>query len=239
MGGQDKINKEPFESVRFKYPFNFVKSKTNKDYKKNSMNIALLGDTNTGKTTFLYYLDEQPMDNIISTVGISDYLLFADIYDEKVKIKLIDTAGQERYNSLSTDSIKKAHGFLIFFDVTNENTFDSIDKYISLIKNNNESNKIILLGNKIDEKERKIRKQNVKKYAENYGIKYFECSSKYGINILEVLNEIVSISFERYNEMYEKNENNEKNERNEKNEMNQSKNLAFKKEERDNKFCCF
>lgn len=222
LSNQDKKNKEPFESVRFKYPFNFVESENNKEYKKNSMNIALLGDSNTGKTTFIYYLDEKPIDNIISTVGINDYLLFGDIYDEKVKIKLIDTAGQERYNSLSTDPIKKAHGFLIFFDVTKEETFYSIDKYISTITNYNESNKIILLGNKIDEKDRKIRKQDAKKYAEKNGIKYFECSSKYGINILEVLNEIVSISFERYNEM---------NEKNEINEVNRSKNLTFDKTE--------
>ena len=88
-----------------------VEGKTNKDYKKNSINIALLGNSNTGKTTFIYYLNEKPIDNIITTVGISDYLLFADYYDEKIKIKIIDTAGQERYNSLSTDSIKKEHEF--------------------------------------------------------------------------------------------------------------------------------
>ena len=86
------------------------------------------------------------------------------------------------------------------------------------------------MGNKIDEKDRKIRKQDAKKYAEKYGIKYFECSSKYGINILEVLNEIVSISFERYNEM---------NEKNEINEVNRSKNLIFEKKEDNKHFCCF
>ena len=201
----EKKNKEIYELVNFKYPFNLYKNITNKTYNKNLINIILLGETNTGKTSFLLYLDDQPIDNVKSTIGINDFNIFANVCDENVKIKISDTAGQERYNSLSDNLIKKAHGFLLFFDVTNKTTFESLYNYIDKIKSYNGSNEIILIGNKIDDNEhRRVQKQDAKKYAEKKDIKYYECSSKYGINILEVLNEITFMSFRRYKETYKK-----------------------------------
>ena len=58
----------------------------------------------------------------------------ADIYYEIVKIRIMDTVGQGRYNSLSNDLIKKGHGFLLFFDVTNKTTLDSYIEKIKLSK---------------------------------------------------------------------------------------------------------
>ena len=208
----EKKNKEIYDLVKFKYPFNIDKMNPDnsyiKKYIKNTINIVLLGDSNTGKTSFLLYLDEKPIDNGISTVGINDYPIFADVCDENAIIKIMDTAGQERYNSLSNDLTKKAHGFLLFFDVTNKSTFNSLDKYIDKIKSYNGSNEIILLGNKIDESEhREVQKQDAKTYADNKDIKYYECSSKYGINILEVLNEITFMSFKRYKVTYKNDDN--------------------------------
>ena len=223
----EKKNKEIYDLVKFKYPFNIYHN-NNKDnkYRKNQINqinIILLGDTNTGKTSFLYYLDGKAIDNVISTVGINDYHILANVCDEIVKITIMDTAGQERYNSLSNDSTKKAHGFLLFFDVTNKTTFNSLDSYIDKIKLYNDSNEIILLGNKIDNEHREVLKEDAKKYAENKQIKYYECSSKYGINILEVLNEITFMSFRRYKETY-------KNDRN---------SIPIKKEEKHKSKCYF
>ena len=199
----EKKNKEIYELVNFKYPFTLYKKTSDNSYRKNQINITLLGDSNTGKTSFLLYLEEQPIDNVKSTIGIEDYYISADVCDENAKIIIRDTAGQERYNSLSNNWTKKAQGFLLFFDVTKKDTFDSLDNYIDKIKKYNSSNDIILIGNKIDDNEhREVKKEDAKKYAEKNDIKYYECSSKYGINILEVLNEITFMSFRRYKETY-------------------------------------
>ena len=199
----EKKNKEIYELVNFKYPFTLYKKTSDNSYRKNQINITLLGDSNTGKTSFLLYLEEQPIDNVKSTIGIEDYYISADVCDENAKIIIRDTAGQEKYNSLSNNWTKKAQGFLLFFDVTKKDTFDSLDNYIDKIKKYNSSNDIILIGNKIDDNEhREVKKEDAKKYAEKNDIKYYECSSKYGINILEVLNEITFMSFRRYKETY-------------------------------------
>ena len=202
-----KKNKEDYELVRFKYPFKQKENFSRNLYKKNQITIVLLGDSNTGKTSFLHYLFRLPIDKVISTIAISERLILAEVCDEKALINIMDTAGQERYNSLSNIPSKKAHGFLLFFDVTNKNTFDSLDYYIERIKLYNESNEIILIGNKIDDLEnRKVQKEKAKEYAENQQIKYYECSSKDGINIIEVLNEITFKSYKRYKETNKNND---------------------------------
>ena len=204
----EKKNKEIYDLVKFRHPFNKYKEITDNSYRKNPIIIPLLGDSNTGKTSFLLYLEEQPIDNVVTTVGINDFYIFANVCDENALIRIMDTAGQERFNSLTNDLTKKAQGFLLFFDVTNENTYKSLDKYIESIKLYNDTNKIILLGNKIDESEhREVQKQKAKVYADERDIKYYECSSKYGINIFEILNEITFMSFQRYKETNKNDEN--------------------------------
>ena len=149
-----------------------------------------------------------PIDEMTSTISI-DYDIFdAYIKNEKYKIKISDTAGQENYKSIAGNYIKNQDGFLLFFDVTNHDSFKSIDYWRDFINKNNLSKEIIILGNKIDESEkRQVKKNEVKEYAEKYQIKYIECSCKAHINIYEILNEIILMSFNRFQEKENSNEN--------------------------------
>ena len=192
--------------------------------------ISLLGDSNTGKSSFLKVLKDESIENITTTTSIDLTVKIAYIHNEKFIIQIMDTAGQERYHSLATNCYKKSHGFLLFFDVVNKSTFESLNNYIEKIKEINDSNEIILLGNKIDENDkREISKKEAKEFAEEKNIKYIECSCKNKINIREVFNEIIFMSYEKFKEKGDNNEsgsenlnlsnldgNNEKNEENDK-----------------------
>ena len=63
-----------------------------------------------------------------------------------------DTAGQEKFFSLTKGYFKKADGVLIIFDLTDSHTFDRIEKYwIEQIKEKSEENCIkVMIGNKAD-----------------------------------------------------------------------------------------
>ena len=163
--------------------------------------IALLGDSNTGKTSFLNIIRKKPIDNMTSTLGLEDTIFYAYIKNKKYKIKIMDTAGQENYRSIASNHIKDKDGFLLFFDVTYETSFESIDYWREFINNYNLSKEIIILGNKIDESDkRKVKKNEVKEYAEKNKFKYIECSCKAHINIYEILNEIILMSFNAFKE---------------------------------------
>ena len=125
--------------------------------------------------------------------------MVGEIDNEKITINILDTMGQEKYKSLRKDVYKKADGFLIFFDVTNKESFNEIDNFYNEIENNSDSKEIILLGNKIDENEKRIvKKQDAKDKAEKLKINYYEICCLNGINIIEVLNEITLNSYNRF-----------------------------------------
>ena len=200
-------NNNDMNNIKFKYPIkNFIKKHV-KGYKKETMDISLIGESNTGKSSFLYYLEENPIDNIKSTIAIDESHLFVNIHGEKVNVKIRDTAGQEKYQSVTKDLIRKSHGFLLFFDVTNKDAKEGIEKYLAKIKNENSigcTDEIILIGNKIDEiDKREFLKNDAKEYANEKGIKYYECSTKFGINVYEILNEIIFLSYSKYKEKKE------------------------------------
>ena len=171
-----------------------------KEEKLAQINIALLGHVSTGKSSFINYLIKNDNDIIPPpTTSLATNIFDAEIENKDYLINIDDTAGQERFNSLLETPIKRGHGFLIFYDICSEDSFDYVDKYIERINHSNASKEIIILGNKLDEiGERKITIQKVKDYAKEKDFKYYECSCKDGTNINEIFNEIISMAYYRY-----------------------------------------
>jgi small GTP-binding protein len=205
--------------------------------------ILLLGNRSTGKTTFLNKLMDK---DIGSTIEDDYYEILGDIKNEIFKIRIYNTARQQTYGNLPNSLYKASHGFLLFFDVTNEESFNSLDNWIQNIKEqsknyNENNNSIILIANKIDESDnRKIPKNNAKNYAEQNKLKYFECSSKNGLNVLEIFNEIILMSYYIYkeigedNESFEVNENNKEN-KNSKRDFGNDEDISYKRDYSNNK----
>ena len=92
-----------------------------------------------------------------------------------------DTCGEERYKSITYSYYKEALGVFVVYDITSIKSFNSIDYWISDIKDNCENKNIVivLLGNKCDlEDKRAITEEQEKEKANEYKIIFFEVSSK-------------------------------------------------------------
>jgi len=87
---------------------------------RTKFNIILLGETQVGKTSLIKFLTGKPFDEQkLATIGV-DYEDREAVFDGKLfKFKIFDTAGQERYDSISNSILKKAYGFLLVFSVDN------------------------------------------------------------------------------------------------------------------------
>ena len=77
--------------------------------------------------------------------------------EKSFEIQLWDTAGQERFRSITTGYYKGSQGLFLLYDITNIETFDNLDKWISGVRDSLGTNEkvndkyiIILLGNKLD-----------------------------------------------------------------------------------------
>lgn len=77
---------------------------------------------------------------------------------QRVYLQLWDTAGQERFRSLSTAFFRDAMGFILMFDLTNENSFLSVRNWIVQLQTHAYCDKpdIILVGNKADLHEHRV-----------------------------------------------------------------------------------
>ncbi|KAF3422190.1 hypothetical protein E2986_07186 [Frieseomelitta varia] len=101
---------------------------------------------------------------------------------------LQDTAGQERYRTITTAYYRGAMGFILMYDITNEESFNSVQDWVTQIKTYSCDNaQVILVGNKCDmEDERVITTERGKQLADQLGVQFFETSAKENINIKTV-----------------------------------------------------
>ena len=161
--------------------------------KRIKFNISLLGEGQAGKTSIVSVKTGREFDeNTLMTVGIENCVDTYTIKGTEYKFKIFDTAGQEKYRSISTQTCHIADGFLIVFSVVDRKSFEHVDYWLDVIdENTNIKNKvIILIGNKIDLNNREVTEEEASSYAKDKNLKYFETSAKSGIGIKEAFTQL-------------------------------------------------
>ncbi len=165
------------------------------DYDK-TCKILLIGDSLVGKTCLISrYAIGVFNEDYISTIGFDSRQKEEIINNEKVLVRIFDTAGQERFKSITANYLRNAEGVILVYDLTSTESFENLKFWIESIKNNlgnDEPIPIIIIGNKIDlEDARQINKSVAEKFAKDNNYKYFETSAKTGEGVDDAFREIV------------------------------------------------
>ena len=150
------------------------------------LKLVMIGDSGVGKTNILSrYLTNQFSASTQPTVGVEFGSKIIKKGEKLIKLQIWDTAGQEKYKSITSAYYKGAKGALVVYDISRKSTFDNVDKWINELKNNGSEDVFILLvGNKSDlNDQREISEEEVKKKAEVYNIAFCETSALKGNNI--------------------------------------------------------
>ena len=165
-----------------------------------SLKIIILGASTDGKTTIFLRYFHQDHTQVLSTMGIDFKTKFFKFDDKKMKINYIDTAGQEKFKSISENYLKGTDGVILVFDLTNKETFDLVTYWHECMKKNNKSSiGKILFGNKNDlEDKREVTYEEGKELANSIGCDYYEGSAMSGENIDFVMNEIAKLSYNEW-----------------------------------------
>ena len=170
------------------------------------ISIILLGETAVGKTSLLSQYNSKQFDkNILSTIGYEFKLNKAKIkidgQEKMIRLKIWDTAGQLRFRQQVIITLKNCLGAILVYDVTNQESFDSINDWIQIIESKKDIDKfpIVLCGNKTDlEESRVISYEEGEKLAEKNNFPFFEISAKENINV----NEAFQCLIEKIAEIY-------------------------------------
>ena len=121
----------------------------------------------------------------MNSIGVDFKLKNIEIEGKKIKLQIWDTAGEERFRTITTSYYKGAHAILIVFDISEKDSFEHVKNWVADIDKFAKQGVLrILVGNKCDlEKQRIVSKEEANEMAEKLGIKYIETSAKDTINI--------------------------------------------------------
>ena len=202
----DEINSN--NSEKDSIPINKVSKCISKNFPveacRRSFSLILLGNSGVGKTNFMTRYSRNLFQTIfVSTTGMEKEIKVLKVNKgDYYKLTLFDTAGQERYRSLPKKYYKNIDGVLLLFDINDKESFEDVNNWMkeinefsgkSIAKEGEEKNEnnivIYLLGNKIDDinSEEKVTKEEIDKLANELGIKYYDISCKWNLNIDEVM----------------------------------------------------
>ncbi|XP_063048246.1 RAB3D, member RAS oncogene family, a [Engraulis encrasicolus] len=162
--------------------------------------LLLIGNSSVGKTSFLFrYADDSFTSAFVSTVGIDFKVKTIYRNEKRVKLQIWDTAGQERYRTITTAYYRGAMGFILMYDITNQESFYAVQDWATQIKTYSWDNaQVVLVGNKCDlEDDRLVPTEDGHRLASELGFQFFEASAKDNINVRQSFERLVDVICER------------------------------------------
>ena len=162
------------------------------------ISIILVGSSSDGKTKIIErYIDNTYKQIYLATLGIDIKFKKVKMEDDsEVRVKVTDTAGQERFRSYPKNYFDKVDGIIIAYDITDNQSFNIAEyEWINQIKNDSSlKEKVIFwVGNKSDlEDQRVISKEEGEELSKKYGVMFSECSAKTGENVDFIFNEFIN-----------------------------------------------
>ena len=126
--------------------------------------VILIGDTTAGKTSLFKKITSGVFyEKNVSTIGYDRKSMDCEITVEedgkevtkKICINLTDTAGQEKYFSITQSYFQGSNGVILIYSIDDKKSFRNLDNWLNMVKNNigsYEENKylIFLMGTKLD-----------------------------------------------------------------------------------------
>ena len=163
-----------------------METRENEIETKKKISILIIGEDKVGKTSFIskyinnIFPKEKSSDEEIEKLEEKEPETKLFIKDEK---KYPISLHEVIYNfNPNSDEFKNCDGIIIMYDITNKESFKDIDELINYCKKTKgEEFPILLLGNKIDEiNKRKVNEDDGKKLAKEKRINFKELSCKDG-----------------------------------------------------------
>ncbi|KAG5565377.1 hypothetical protein RHGRI_001319 [Rhododendron griersonianum] len=120
-------------------------------------------------SALVYFKDDSYLESYISTIGVDFW----------------DTAGQERFRTITSSYYRGAHGIIVVYDVTDQESFNNVKQWLNEIDRyaSDGVNKL-LVGNKCDLTANKVVSyETAKAFADEIGIPFMETSAKDSTNV--------------------------------------------------------
>nr|GMC80701.1 GTP-binding protein YPTM2 [Ipomoea batatas] len=148
--------------------------------------LLLIGDSGVGKSCLLLrFADDSYLESYISTIGVDFKIRTVEQDGKTIKLQIWDTAGQERFRTITSSYYRGAHGIIVVYDVTDQESFNNVKQWLSEIdRYASENVNKLLVGNKCDLTAQKVVSyETAKAFADEIGIPFMETSAKNATNV--------------------------------------------------------
>ena len=183
-------------------------------FNKIDFKIITIGDPYVGKTAIIRrYIENKFYVNHSNIVGITKFEKEIILKNkEKVYLNLIDTMGQEKYQSMNKQYVRNVDAVLFVFDLSRKETLMNVKMWIKFFNENfNGENEIpkYLIGNKKDLK-KDVDDDDIYFFKEdNEDLIYKETSAKEEDNqindLFQEMGELLYQKYKKYNNIKPKN----------------------------------
>ena len=158
--------------------------------------LVIIGNSFVGKTSLmLRYADDVFKSKHISTIGVDFKIVNVEVDGTVVKLQIWDTAGQDRFRTISSTYYRGAHGAIIVYDVSSVDSFNKVEHWLEDMDTYKKNVYKIIVGNKNDNTDdslnsKAVSSRDAQLLAKRLNLKLFETSAKENINVKEVFEDM-------------------------------------------------
>ncbi len=156
-----------------------------------------MGEGGVGKSSFaIKYVESRFETYYVTTIG-------KELSSKKIKyngtlytINFIVTSGDPQFQEDYTKAFQDVDYFLMFYDVTNRETFEKLKQSVQELKNyffkyKDSRVNVLFIGNKCDEKKREVSTEEAQTFCIKNNLELIEISVKTNMNVAKVINKVL------------------------------------------------
>jgi small GTP-binding protein len=162
--------------------------------------VVVLGTCSVGKSSIIYrYSNKDFIDGALATVGAGVCELKVNHGKREYQLMLWDTAGEERFRSVTPSLLRGASGAILVYDLQRRESFTGLDEFLKMFLDTCAEGQggelpVLLLGNKLDLGEIAVSEEMVREWmsVNQIGL-HFQVSAKTGQNIEEAFEAFIGL----------------------------------------------
>ncbi|RXM30018.1 Collagen alpha-3(VI) chain [Acipenser ruthenus] len=151
--------------------------------------MVLLGSSGVGKSSLALRFTRDEFKSTVPTVGCAYLTQMVCLHETTLRFEIWDTAGQEKYHSVTPLYYRGANAALVVYDITNRDTFVRAQCWLQELERQYIVGETVvaLVGNKADLSDlRQVELQEAQNLAEKKGLLFMETSAKSGKKVSEL-----------------------------------------------------
>jgi len=181
---QSQPSTPPVQFLPYKYLFKYI----------------IVGDIGVGKSCLLLQFTDKRFHPIHDlTIGVEFGSRTINIKENQIKLQIWDTAGQEKFRSITRSYYRGAASAIIVYDISRRDTFEHVASWLEDCRKYSSPNIVVMLiGNKCDiaESARQVSTEEAQEFANKNGLTFLETSAKTAENVDQLFEESATKIYE-------------------------------------------